>query len=398
MSQLLVSLPLDPATGAEWAYVLVADGHRVERQGRAPAALLPAPRGADAEVVGLVPPQALAWHRVALPAGAGPGSPRLRAALEGLLEEQLLDEPDALHFAVEPGARAGDTAWVAACDRGWLRAALQQLEAAGRPVGRIVPEFAPQAATLLHVVGAPEQPLAVATSPEGVLALPFGSAVLPLVPPDAQRHAEPAVAALAEQVLQQPVPLQQPAERWLRALQTRWDLAQFEFASSSRTRALRRLASGLTALRSGPQWRPVRWGAALLVATHLAGLNAWAWKERDALADKQAAVRDALRATFPQVKVILDAPVQMEREVAALRQVTGAASPRDLEAQLAALAAALPPGRAPASLQYANGELRVGGLGLAADEAAAAAARLRSRGLAATPQGDALVVTAEDVR
>jgi general secretion pathway protein N len=53
-------------------------------------------------------------------------------------------------------------------------------------------------------------------------------------------------------------------------------------------------------------------------------------------------VRDTLRATFPQVRVIVDAPVQMEREVAALRQQTGTPSTRDLDALLAALAAALP--------------------------------------------------------
>jgi general secretion pathway protein L len=59
-------------------------------------------------------------------------------------------------------------------------------------------------------------------------------------------------------------------------------------------------------------------------------------------------VRSALTSTFPKsVKVVVDAPLQMEREVAALRQATGAASGRDLESMLAALAAAAPAGLAP---------------------------------------------------
>ena len=52
--------------------------------------------------------------------------------LEGLLEDQLLDEPEALHFALQPQARGGGPLWVATCDRAWLRAALQVLESAQR--------------------------------------------------------------------------------------------------------------------------------------------------------------------------------------------------------------------------------------------------------------------------
>ena len=53
--------------------------------------------------------------------------------------------------------------------------------------------------------------------------------------------------------------------------------------------------------------------------------------------DKREAIRNTLKQTFPQVRVIVDAPVQMEREVATLRQLAGVASTRDLESQLAAL-------------------------------------------------------------
>ena len=71
------------------------------------AALLPLPGRAGAEVVAVVPAAMLSWHRVELPKGTTAASPRLRAVLEGLLEDQLLDEPETLHFALPPQVRPG---------------------------------------------------------------------------------------------------------------------------------------------------------------------------------------------------------------------------------------------------------------------------------------------------
>jgi len=402
MSSLLVPLPLAAPSGStEWAYAVTPDGHALGDHGLAPAALLPLPRGAGAEVVAIVPVQALAWHRVELPKGIAPGTPRLRAALEGLLEEQLLDDTEAVHLALQPGARAGEPSWVAVCDRAWLRTALQALETAGRTVTRIVPEFAPEGPPTLSALGEPEQGLLVAGSDAGVLVLPLTQAAVPLLPSlpeDTPRLAEPAVAALAEQLVAQPWTLQQAPQRWLQAARTRWDLAQFEFASSSRARALKKFATAWTELLRSPAWRPARWAVAVLVVANLVGLNAWAWKERASLDDKRETVRRVLRETFPQVKVIVDAPVQMEREVAALRQQTGTASPRDLDALLAALASAVPAGRTPTGLDFANGQLRASGLSLSADELRTVAAQLRTLGYAASADGPVLVVSAEDVR
>lgn len=398
MSTLLVQLPADPVTAAtEFAFAVSADRRTVLEQGRASATILPSPRGADAGIVAVVPAQALSWHQVDLPRGVGAGSPRLRSVLESLLEERLLDEPANLHFAVQPDA-AGGTVWVAACDRAWLRGALGVLEAAGRAPQRIVPEFSPQPQLQIDAVGDPELAQLVASSPQGVLVLPLHPASLALLPPwDAQtpRSAEPAVAALAEHVLQQTVPLQQAAQRWLLAAQDGWDLAQFEFATGGHVRLLKQLASGWTEFLRAPHWRPALWGAAALVALQVIGLNAWAWKERSALAAKREAIRTTLTRAFPQVKVIVDAPLQMEREVAALRQATGAASGRDLESMLTALALSAPPGRSAASVEYSSGELRARGLALDADTLRPVAANLRSMGYSATLQGDVLLVAME---
>jgi general secretion pathway protein L len=215
--------------------------------------------------------------------------------------------------------------------------------------------------------------------------------LLPSLPEDTACIAEPAVAVLAEQVLQHRPVLQQSAERWLRAAQSEWDLAQFELSSSGQ--AIKRLGALWGDVVSSPQWRPARWGAIALVVLNLVGLNAWAWRERSALDTKREAMRRALTETFPNVKVVVDAPVQMEREVAALRQATGVASGRDFEAMLGALALAVPPKRVATGVDYANGELRVRGLALAGADMAGVASTLHTYGYNVNASGDALVVS-----
>src|SRR3989344_5829084 len=140
---------------------------------------------------------------------------------------------------------------------------------------------------------------------------------------------------------------------------------------------------------------PGRWGAALLVVAHLVGLNAWAWQERKALAAKQAAVRSTLTQTFPKVQVVVDAPVQMERELAQLRQAAGAVSARDLEPLLAAAGAPLPSGRQPTGIEYAPGELRLRGVTLAPDEETVLSARLQAAGYRARLDDGSLLLRAE---
>jgi general secretion pathway protein L len=160
-------------------------------------------------VVAVLPAAQLSWHRVQLPRGVGPRSPRLRATLAGLLEEQLLDEPEQLHFALAPTpARAA--AWVAVCHSRWLAAHLQALDAAGRPVARIVPERSPEPGELqLDFTGEPERAqLLVSGGPDGgAQALPWSAGTLALLQArlgqalaTARVQAEPAVAALAEQL------------------------------------------------------------------------------------------------------------------------------------------------------------------------------------------------------
>ena len=207
--------------------------------------------------------------------------------------------------------------------------------------------------------------------------------------------AEPAVAALAEQVLHHQPQLQQAPQRWVQASQSPWDLAQFEFSSSGRTRALKKLGTAWSDLIAAPQWRAARWGAVLLVAVNLLGLNAWALRERSVLAQKREAIRQTLTQTFPQIKVVVDAPVQMDKEVAALRQATGAVTGRDLEAMLGALTKALPSPRTLSGVEFNGGELRVKGLAVPPEDADTLASGLKGQGYTSTAQGDTLVITQE---
>ena len=363
-------------------------------------------------MVAVVPVRALSWQRVQLPQGVGSQSPRLRAVLDGLLEERLLDDTAQLHFALQPGARAGSLVWVAICDRAWLRESLQALEAAGRPVARVVPEFAPGPTASgqpeLFVQGTPDDPQLVITgygADQGVSVLPLSGAALALgqggnasADPEAASappvHAEPAVATLAEQALQRPVQLQTASERALQAAASAWDLAQFDLANSGRTRALRKAGTLAGALLRAPQWRAARWGALLLVLAHLVGLNAWAWQERQALSAKQAGVRNALTQTFPPVQVVVDAPVQMERELVLLRQSAGSMSASDLEPLMAAAAQALPAPWQASAIDYAAGELRLRGPALAAEEEAQARQTLAASGHQLRSDSGALVLRA----
>ena len=350
------TLTLADGPTAQLDWVRSVDGQHSGERGTCAASLLPA----EAEVVLVLPVLALSWHRVALPKVTGA---RLRNALEGLLEDRLLGEPSDQHFALEPGGRPGQTLWIAACDKAWLRAWLQALEAAGRPVSRIVPALWPtgDAGTLHWAHAVTGRGWLSSASALGVQSLPLEAAGA-LVPPGegGRWQADPAVAEQAERVLDQRFEPVQPQDGLLRSAQSDWNLAQFDFSLSSRARSGQRLRQALREFRSAPAWRPARWGLVAIAATVLLGLNATAWQERHRLGAKRDALRQTLQQTFPQVTLVLDPPRQMQQELQRLQQASGEPGPRDLEAMLSALGQhtqAVQPSR----LTYSAGELQLQG-------------------------------------
>ena len=127
----------------------------------------------------------------------------------------------------------------------------------------------------------------------------------------------------------------------------------------------------------------MRLGLATLLLLQLAGLNAWAWHQRQALAELRAAQEQLLRSSFPQVRAVLDAPVQMQRETDALRAAAGRAGEGDLEALLGAAASAWPEGQGPAqSLRFEPGRLTLAAPGWSEQQLAQFRNRLRPGGWA----------------
>lgn len=399
MPVLFVTIPIPPAApGGEYGWaVWSSDGRKLRSQGSALPALLPA----GEELTLCVPAAALSWHQLTLPQGSMSSTARLRSVLSGLLEDRLLDEPEQVHFALEPEAKVGVPIWVAVCNRVWLRSAVQAMETAGRRVTRILPEFTPQppgAPTMAFAIGEPDDAHLVICGTDGVASFPLdhtGIALAGPLPEDTPALAEPAVAELAEGLLQRRVPIVKPAARWLQASRSAWDLAQFDLASTGRARASKKAAALWRSVWYAPQWRAARWGALVLVLAQIIGVNAWAWKERAALEAKRSAVRSILTQTFPSVQLVVDAPLQMTREVASLQQATGGVSTNDLEPMLGALAASLPEGRVPTAVDFSAGQLRLRGLGLKAAEVNNLASTLSARGYNARSEGDLLLVQAE---
>lgn len=405
MSTLIITLssaPLDSA--AVYDYVLTPDGLTVGASSHVPLALLP-PVGNGDEVVVVVPASQLSWHQVQLPKGTlgrrffqDGSTARLRTVLDGLLEDRLLDETTQLHLAIEPQPRAEAPVWVAACDRAWLQAALHALEQAGRPASRIVPEFAPDTLVeTLYVMGTPEDAHMVFTARGGVAVWPLTPASVVLLnwPEAHELVAEPAVAALAEQLFKRNVTLQQGAQQRLQALASSWDLAQFDLVSSNRARRWKHLSALMRNLVQAPRWRAVRVALLALVLVNLAGLNIWAWQEKARLNAQRTAIREVLTSTFPSVQVVVDAPVQMAREVTALQQASGAPSGRDLEAMLSAFGAVARADIAPAAIEFVAGELRLRGLKLTPEDTTALSFKLKPQGYQASTEGDSLVIKQE---
>lgn len=341
--------------GREIDYVFSRDGVQVESQGRAALALLP-----RADTVIAVPAEAdVSWHRVTLPrAGRG----KLRAALAGMLEEALLDDPEALHFAAEPDMLGGEPAWVAITHKAWLAEQLSLLDQAQLFVDRVVPLSWPDQPGRGHFYAQGESLGLHWSHPEGASSLCLnGSLARDLFPPSTVQAArwsgEPEIVAAAERWLGTAVSPLTAAERALGVLASPWNLRQFDLAPRTRgMHALRELLHGFMSRR----WRPVRWGLAGLIAVQLLGLNLWAWQQRQQLETRRAALSKTLTTSFPQVRAVLDAPVQMRRETELLRANAGRAGEQDLEALLAAAATAWPADRGPAdALSFEPGRLLI---------------------------------------
>ncbi|CAB3712253.1 type II secretion system protein GspL [Paraburkholderia rhynchosiae] len=148
MSTLIVLLPpRDPAVPSqEWQlpdlpFVLLDKSGRTQRAGRSALALLPR----AASTVLMVAARDLLMMPATLPPLRGP---KLRQALPNIVEDQLIQDPQTCHIAVDPQPVGAGRQVLAIIDRGWFRFICEAFSAAGHrslravPVTRCLPDAA----------------------------------------------------------------------------------------------------------------------------------------------------------------------------------------------------------------------------------------------------------------
>jgi general secretion pathway protein L len=399
MSKLIVSLPYPSLAGngnTSYPYVLSNDAQNRGKSGVASLSELPK---ADATIL-VVPARALSWHQVDLPKVP---KARLRAALDGLLEERLLDDTSAMALALSPEAQTGKavaSAWVAACDKAWLTSAVQAIDAAGCRITQVVPEFWPQNEAQIVVSGTPEEAWITRADVQGVMTVPLRAgdtsgvlgALVANFSAETPILAEPAVVALAEQILPHKIALRQHSEGLLQSATSMWELAQFEQSLNGDSQGVKSVIRQWQAFWQSPAWRPTRWGLAALLLANIVGLNVWAWQQKTSLNAKRTQINNLLTQSFPNVKVVVDAPQQMGRELIALRQSTGANTAQNFESMLSAFSGAnLTSAGAsitPNAIEYVANGVNLKGIKLAGNDLTAAQAKLKTMGYTLTQTGE----------
>lgn len=313
------------------------------------SALCDLPRGH--ELIAVIPASRSSWHRARIPPGIQ-GDKSLRMALEGALEESLLDEPESMHFAIRNEEDSGSLL-VGACDKPWITGCLEALAKLELAPTRIVSEFEPGSdpfcwAYLDEALG---ERMAISW-PDAVHSLPIDAA-----------HAPAGFRILCEPGLEAQTGLLQAdplvmgfAQRMAQQAQSDFDWAQFDFATRGHRRWLGpALRIGRDAI-SASHWRSARLGLLALAIACPVWLFSTAWALSNKAESAERELRAATTAAFPSIKLVLDAPTQATRELSALRSASGLPGPSDMEPLLAALGSAKPT-PAPASLSYQAGSL-----------------------------------------
>jgi len=385
---LIVSLPTLRQPQAEWDFVLSDARARIIQSGQAQLALLPK---SEAEVVGVIPWQQLSWHPVQVPSSAkrmltsrnasgstamGGGVQNLSKAqilMQGLLEEQILQDITSLHWVARPSAihrspkpsastatasDSSSTLWVACCDKNWLRQSLQTLEASGITVQRLVPELEPtqDETPRWFIVNTGGGLNVVVCTPQSVAGIkeeaframqalhrskaPLATSTTEsweLDPSQAHIVSTPECISAASELLGLTPELQTKAQRLLLASLSEWDFAQGEWAQGSARRWWKSTQKSWQVFWRSKEYQWARWGFMGVLGLQLLALNAWSWHQTQEMQAKTLAMRNLFQSTFPNVPVVIDPLAQMKRELEHLRQAKALASPGDFERLLEVL-------------------------------------------------------------
>lgn len=380
MSTLIVLLPpRDPAVRSEeWQlpempFLLLDKRGDKQRAGRAAMALLPR---ASATVL-IVAARDVLLTAAMLPPLKGP---RLRQALPNVVEDQLIQDPQTCHVAVDPVPLADKRRVLAVIDRGWFRFVLDAFANAGHrnvkavPAMRCLPlqdgvstfvagvlgEVIPTAPVFIGGEALAAAPAAVTTRVEIAIARGENAALGEglAIPADAVTStlaalsgAQPATlytlydvpglekrsaSATSRKTASDEIPATKSLSFEIlarNALENAFDLCQFEFAAQPwrlDRKTMRRLKVPIALL-----------AGALVVS--IIGINIqWMQlaRQRDAI---NAQMTETLLNAFPKTTVVLDAPDQMSRQLDRLRLASGQLSPSDFLSLADAFARSLGP-------------------------------------------------------
>ncbi len=100
-------------------------------------------------------------------------------------------------------------------------------------------------------------------------------------------------------------------------------------------------------------------GLSALAVAQILGLNLWAWQQERVLKQKRSEMISLLKTAHPQVKVVLDAQVQMQQETDTLRASAGQPGDSDLEGLMGLVASAWPADQPSGGLRYDGTSLLV---------------------------------------
>jgi general secretion pathway protein L len=349
-----------PGDGAKWPWMLFdARQSLLRAQTTAPEDM---PRADDVEIV--LPAARVLFARLALPRV---GAATLRDLLPFAVEDRLLGDPSHIHAVAGRTDARGETL-VAVIDREWLRGMLDIVRSVGLRPARAYCEsaLATGPGGDWNLVLGEARGLLVDDAGAGVAFDRSSGAALPLAlrialdeasaragrPAVIRVHTEGDTAApdLAHWISEAGVAME-PGTRWealagAAPAAGAIDLLTQDFAA--RSQHLERLRVPRAAFLV----------AAAIVLVQLAFDGAETWRlarERDQL---RAQVESTFRSAFPEAKVVVDARLQMERNLESLRRSRGLAAGDDF---LARLTRAAHDGAVPVrSIDYAHGELKVG--------------------------------------
>ena len=346
-------------------YALRAPTGELQRSGSAAPSELP--RADQVEII--VPASLVLFTEVRLPPVRGQ---RLRQLLPFAVEEKILSDPNQVQVATGLRDAQGMTR-VAILDRAWLDAVCDRLRQLGlRPergfAETCLPELEPQAWTLIwdghEGFVRTDQGAGLALDNMGDDAAPFALRRAVEEARDKQRLPEkiilratdaaasvPDLALWTTQLGVSVVPGQDWhwAPRFLNTANA-INLLQGDYAPSSSLRELL------------PQLRPILLLAGLIIGVQVLATSADWWRLNREKKNLTVEMDKTFKSAFPDAKVVVDAPLQMQRNLADLRRASGQSQSNDFVPLLAKVMPLISPAIGIEAMSYDQGALKVDAL------------------------------------